>query len=183
MSDYRRAKEAGGTYFFTVATYRRQPILCAEDVRNALRDGINHARHNHPFTIDAWVLLPDHLHCIWTLPEGDADFSLRWAMIKRFVTKTCGATRQRNEWMGESKKRRHESTIWQRRFWEHQIRDSHDLERHMDYLHYNPVKHNLVSRVSDWPWSTFHSYARQSIYPQDWGRDYSVNAAHDYGER
>jgi len=85
--------------------------------------------------------------------------------------------------MTDSKKRRNESTIWQRRFWEHQIRDTHDLERHIDYLHYNPVKHNLVSRVCDWPWSTFHRYTRESMYPEGWGQDYSVDATNDYGER
>jgi len=92
MPDYRRAKEAGGTYFFTVVTYRRQTILCNEEVRNALREGINHIRQKHPFTIDAWVLLPDHLHCLWTLPFGDTNYSQRWAMIKLFVTKKCGSS-------------------------------------------------------------------------------------------
>jgi len=131
MSNYRRAKTKGGTYFFTVVTFRRQKILCDELVRNALRIGIKNVQSTNPFTIDAWVLLPDHLHCIWTLPQNDANFGVRWAMIKRHVTKTCGPALYRDEWMTASKRRRKESTIWQRRFWEHQIRDEQDYEKHM----------------------------------------------------
>ena len=182
MPEYRRAKEAGGTYFFTVVTYNRQKILCEENVRNVLREGINRVRQTHPFEIDAWVLLPDHLHCIWTLPLGDAEYSLRWAKIKRFVTQKCGPTLHRDAWVNDSMKRRNESTIWQRRFWEHQIRDAHDMEKHMDYIHFNPIKHNLVSRVGDWPWSTFHRYVQKGMYSEMWGNDYSVNMTDDYGE-
>lgn len=144
MPNYRRAKTRGATYFFTVVTYRRQRFLCQEKVRKALRNSILDVRKNHPFAIDGWVLLPDHLHCIWTLPPNDANFSVRWAMIKRFVTKQCRPELHREDWMNESKRKRKESTIWQRRFWEHQIRDDQDFERHMNYLHYNPAKHDLV---------------------------------------
>ncbi len=168
MSTYRRAKTTGGTYFFTVVTYRRQRFLCDEPVRNALREAIYKARADCPFTIDGWVLLPDHLHCIWTLPEGDADFGKCWAMIKQFVTKRCGFL-FRDEWMNESKRRRNESTVWQRRFWEHMIRDETDYLRHMDYLHYNPVKHGLVKSVKNWPYSTFHRYLKEGVYSEDWG--------------
>jgi putative transposase len=115
----------------------------------------------HPFTIDGWVLLPDHLHCIWTLPPNDSAFGIRWAMIKRFVKKQCASDLHRDDWMNKSKHRRKESTIRQRRFWEHLIRDERDYEKHMDYIHYNPLKHGYVKSVIEWPYSTFHRYVRQ----------------------
>ncbi|MEW5757287.1 MAG: transposase [Pseudomonadota bacterium] len=168
MSHYRRARTAGACYFFTVVTYRRQPILCDDAVRHALRDAIMRVRDTRPFTIDAWVLLPDHLHCIWTLPPGDADFSTRWNMIKRRVSVICSAGYKRTEWLSASKRNHRESTLWQRRFWEHQIRDETDFMRHVDYVHYNPVKHGLCRLAADWPHSTFHRYAARGIYPGDW---------------
>ncbi len=128
------------------------------------------------------MLLPDHLHCIWTLPPNDADFGVRWAMIKRFVTKQCSAELKRDEWMNQSKLKRKESTLWQRRFWEHQIRDERDYERHMDYLHYNPVKHGLVAKVTDWPHSTFHRYVRQGVYKEDWAVVDSEQEPEGFGE-
>jgi putative transposase len=97
MSTYRRANIKGGSYFFTVVTYRRQEFLCDKHVRDALRNAIRETKTVFPFTIDGWVLLPDHLHCIWTLPPDDAAFSKRWAMIKRFVTKGCGPSLYRTE--------------------------------------------------------------------------------------
>jgi putative transposase len=168
MSDYRRSNTKGGTYFFTVVTYRRQAFLCDERVRTALREGIKATQLTHPFTIDAWVLLPDHLHTIWTLPLDDAHFGIRWALIKRFVTKQCNAEFKRNELMNPSKLKRKESTFWQRRFWEHQIRDESDFQKYVDYIHYNPMKHGLVKKVSDWPYSTFHRYVAQGRYGVDW---------------
>ncbi len=168
MPNFRRADVGGGTYFFTVVTYRRQRFLCDDDVRAALRDGVNKTRQQLPFEIDAWVLLPDHLHCIWRLPDGDADFGKRWAMIKRFVTKRCGPRLKRDEWMTKSKIRRNESTIWQRRFWEHLIRNENDLNGHRNYIHHNPVKHGCVNHIRDWPYSTFHRYVKEGVYPIDW---------------
>lgn len=151
-----------------MATYRRQAILCDERVRTALREGIKATQLTRPFTIDAWVLLPDHLHAIWTLPLDDADFGIRWALIKRFVTKQCNAELKRDEWMNPSKLKRKESAFWQRRFWEHQIRDDRDFQKHIDYIHYNPVKHGLVKKASNWPYSTFHRYVTQGAYGVDW---------------
>jgi putative transposase len=168
MSRYRRARTAGACYFFTGVTYRRQPILCDDAVRQALRDAIIQVRETRPFTIDAWVLLPDHLHCIWTLPSGDADYSTRWNRIKRRVSMVCAMEYKRPEWVSASKRKHRESTLWQRRFWEHQIRDELDFMRHVDYLHYNPVKHGVCQRVADWPHSTFHRYVAQGVYPADW---------------
>lgn len=169
MSRYRRSLLAGGTYFFTVVTYRRQTILCDDMMRSALRSAIESVRSTRPFTIDAWVLLPDHLHCIWTLPEGDADFSTRWMMIKRKVSLICATEYRRSDLLTASKQKHRESTIWQRRFWEHQIRDDDDFARHMDYLHFNPVKHGLASNVMDWPYSSFHRLIEQGRYTKDWG--------------
>lgn len=169
MSRYRRATATGTSYFFTVLAYRRQPILCDEAIRGALRDAIETVRVARPFVIDAWVLLPDHLHCVWTLPEGDADFSTRWMKIKRTVSLACGKNYRRTDWMSASKLKHRESTIWQRRFWEHRIRDENDFFRHVDYIHFNPVKHGYVQRAKDWPYSTFHRYVRDGVYADDCG--------------
>jgi len=170
-------------YFFTLVTYRRQKILCDPEIRDALRKAIITVREKQPFVIDAWVLLPDHLHCIWQLPENDSDFAKRWAMIKRYVTKNCGERYYRDDWMNASKRRRKESTIWQRRYWEHLIRDEDDLNNHRDYIHYNPVKHGYVNGVVDWPYSTFHRYVKQGTYPNQWGdSDMLKENKQNYGE-
>ncbi|OFZ67695.1 MAG: transposase [Betaproteobacteria bacterium RBG_16_56_24] len=169
MSRYRRATAAGSSYFFTVVAYRRQPILCDEAIRNALHAAIEMVRVARPFVIDAWILLPDHLHCVWTLPDGDADFPTRWMKIKRAVSLVCGEEYRRADWISASKLKHRESTIWQRRFWERQIRDENDFARHVDYIHFNPVKHGHVQRVADWPYSTFHRYMRDGVYAHDWG--------------
>jgi putative transposase len=181
MSRYRRAATAGACYFFTVVAYRRQTIFCDEVFRNALRAAITSVRVAYPFVIDAWVLLPDHLHCVWTLPEGDADFSTRWKLIKRAVSVACREDYRCADLMTASKIKHRESTIWQRRFWEHQIRDDSDLERHVDYLHFNPVKHGHVKRVVDWQHSTFHRNEQQGIYLPDWSGN-SDNVKLDAGE-
>ena len=182
MTHYRRSNIAGATYFFTLASYRRQPILCDVTVRNALREAIVSVRIKRPFTINAWVLLPDHMHCIWTLPRDDADFSIRWGMIKRQVSMMCGAEYNRPTWINASKRKHRESTFWQRRFWEHQIRDETDFMRHADYIHYNPVKHGLCQRVAEWPHSTFHGYVAQGIYPVDWAGAESGSGIGMFGE-
>jgi len=182
MPNYRRVHVKGGCYFFTVATYRRQQILCNEKVRIALRDGVEEVGATHPFTINAWVLLPDHLHCIWTLPEGDTDFGKRWGMIKRYVTKRCSPDLDQDKWMTDSKQKRSESTLWQRRFWEHLIRNDQDYEIHMNYIHYNPVKHGLVTKVMDWEYSTFHRYVRDGVYNENWGANLDIPSDISFGE-
>ena len=163
MPNYRRADIAGATYFFTVTTCNRQPLLTLGPVRDSLRDAITFVRRNHPFAIDAWVLLPDHIHCIWTLPPDDADFSVRWSIIKRLVSQQCREYSGRTT--SASRQKRRELSFWQRRFWEHQIRDESDFEQHVDYIHWNPVKHGYVMLAADWPYSTFHRYRRQGMYP------------------
>ncbi|MEW6763369.1 MAG: transposase [Pseudomonadota bacterium] len=166
MPHYRRAI-AGTTYFFTVVTHRRRPILCDDAMRAALREAIQRVRARLPFELDAMVLMPDHLHCIWTLPDGDTNFSLRWSQIKYHVSYKCGDRYPAT--LSTSRQRQRTTAIWQRRFWEHQIRDERDMERHVDYIHYNPVKHGFVQIASAWPYSTFGRFVRDGVYPVDWG--------------
>ena len=166
MSRFRRA-ETGTTFFFTVVAYRRRPILCDTLIRTALREAIQAVRRTHPFSIDGWVLLPDHLHCIWTLPPDDIDFSQRWSQIKHRVSHACGQRYRIRA--SDAATARGESTIWQRRFWEHRIRDEVDMQRHMDYIHFNPVKHGHAENAATWPYSTFGRYVRNGMYAQDWG--------------
>lgn len=174
MPNYRRSIVTGATYFFTVVTHRRQAILNKPESRTILRQVIDETRKHHPFTVDAWVLLPDHMHCMWTLPKDDADYSKRWGMIKAGFTKQAKHLIQHDESLSYSKQRHRESAIWQRRFWEHQIRDEIDYQRHADYVHYNPVKHGLVNEVKAWPHSTFHRYVREGIYSEDWGGGFNA---------
>jgi len=169
MPEYRRIKIKAGTYFFTVVTFGRQPILTDSRVRAALRGGIQGVRQSLPFTIEAWVLLPDHLHTIWTLPENDDNFASRWAIIKRTVSTRCVSLEGVRGPTNDSHGKRGEKRIWQRRFWDHLIRDELDFQRHLDYLHWNPVKHGYVERVIDWPYSTFHRFVAQGVYWPDWG--------------
>ncbi|MCF6249826.1 MAG: transposase [Methylococcaceae bacterium] len=178
MSNYRRANMPGASYFFTVVTFRRRNILTDDDCLVWLRDAVLKTRKRHPFTIDAWVLLPDHLHCIWTLPEHDNNFSVRWNGIKKRFTTLAKHKLHKPEWVNASKQKHREGTIWQRRFWEHQIRDNNDYQNHVHYIHYNPVKHGLVNTVSDWPYSTFHRYVKQGLYPADWGISTPNNECH-----
>ena len=169
MPNYRRSNTDGATYFFTVVTHQRRRFLCDDDVRRALRDAVEMVRVAQPFVIDAWVLMPDHLHTIWTLPENDADFGARWGKIKKHVSAQCGERLHQAWRLNESKTARHESSLWQRRFWEHQIRDEADFARCMDYAYFNPVKHGLVQSVAGWKYSTFHRDVARGLYPERWG--------------
>ena len=171
MSRYRRSLAGGATFFFTVNTYRRRNILTHPDVRLALRNGIEHVRERMPFTIDAWVLLPNHLHAIWTLPQNDAAYGKRWGIIKAHVSGQCATLVNDDAARSTSRIKRRENDFWQRRFWEHQIRNEHDYERHVDYIHYNPVKHGLVKQAAQWPYSTFHQFAGRGVYAETWGVD------------
>lgn len=166
MSRYLRSR-TGTVFFFTLVTFERRPILCTAPIRHALRTAIINLRTTRPFTIDGWVLMPDHLHCIWTLPDDDHDYSTRWAVLKRSVSHFAGDLARLQPRVSAQKRR--ESTIWQRRFWEHQIRDDLDFERHLDYIHFNPVRHGYVKRAVDWPYSTIHRYVTHGVYPADWG--------------
>ncbi|MCB1561189.1 MAG: transposase [Xanthomonadales bacterium] len=163
---YRRSQAAGGTYFFTVNLRDRRGTLLVDHVDD-LRRATRIVRERHPFVIDAWAVLPDHLHAVWTLPEDDSDFPTHWSLIKAGFSRTITA----GEPISASRERKGERGIWQRRFWEHQIRDDRDRQAHIDYVHFNPVKHGYVTRASDWPHSTIHRYIRDGIASADWAAD------------
>ena len=166
MPDYHRAYVTGGTFFFTVVSYGRLPIFQQESAINLLHTCFQETMAIHPFDIDAWVILPDHLHTIWTLPEKDSDFSTRWKRIKSAFSKHFEGSAE----ISQSMWRKGEKGIWQRRFWEHVIRDQVDFNRHCDYIHYNPVKHGLVSVPSDWRHSSFSRFLEGGLYIQEWGK-------------
>ncbi|MBC8481645.1 MAG: transposase [Planctomycetes bacterium] len=158
MTDYRRAKFEGGFYFFTVVTYKRRDFLCDNDARACLKTAWSSVRANRPFEVVAVCLLPDHLHCVWKLPDGDNDYSTRWALIKKRFTRDYLKKGGIEAAQSRSRINKRERGIWQRRFWEHRIKDAADLQRHVDYIHYNPVKHGLVKRMDNWPYSSYHRY-------------------------
>lgn len=169
MPCYRRTDASGGAFFFTVVSFHRRPLFDQPVSRQLLHEAVRKVRYCYPFIVDAWVLLPEHMHCIWTLPKGNADYSLRWNLIKSSFSKRAKHLYHVEAWMNDSKLKHRESTIWQRRFWEHHIRSDDEYEAYMDYIHYNPVKHGLVRCVRDWPHSTFHRYVKLGIYPDFWG--------------
>ena len=163
--DYRRAWHQGGTYFFTINCLQRHNNDCLTKNIDLLREVISKVKKSHPFKIHAWVVLPEHMHCVIELPEGDADFATRLMLIKMFFSRGIPKQERRSD----VRIKRGERGIWQRRYWEHLIRDERDYQAHMDYVHINPVKHGLVKQVKDWPYSTFHKLVEQGIYSQDWG--------------
>jgi putative transposase len=164
MTNYRRAYLEGATWFFTVNLAERRSRLLVDRIDD-LRAAVRYACRRHPFVIDAMTVLPDHLHAVWTLPPGDSDHSTRWRLIKGFFSRRIPHGERRSA----SRIARGERGIWQRRYWEHLIRDDDDLRRHVDYTHFNPVKHGHAVRVADWPYSTFHRECRAGRLPVDWG--------------
>jgi putative transposase len=177
MPIYRRNFVAGAAYFFTVNLAERRLRLLTDNIA-LLRAAFRYTRLRHPFAIDAIVVLPDHLHTMWTLPEGDGDFAVRWQLIKGNFSRGL----PQGERVSASRLRKRERGIWQRRYWEHTLRDEDDVARHIDYIHFNPVKHGHVARVRDWPFSSFHRIVRLGIYPEDWAGD-STDPAGGFGER
>ncbi|WP_436858206.1 REP-associated tyrosine transposase [Citrobacter tructae] len=155
MSDYRRNYCKGGTWFFTVNLHNRKSHLLTIHIA-ALRSAIAVVRREKPFDINAWVVLPEHMHSVWTLPADEYDFSSHWREIKKHFSKSLGLQK-----------------IWQPRFWEHTIRDHNDYQRHVEYIYINPVKHGWVKQVKDWPFSTFHRDVKNGVYPQDWAGEIS----------
>jgi putative transposase len=158
MPDYRRVIIPGGTFFFTVVTWQRQPIFTQEFARHALYDAFEQTRERFPFVMDAVCLLPDHLHCIWTLPDGDSDYPTRWRFLKTMFTYRFHTANPATSDRSGSRIARREAAIWQRRFWEHLIQDEEDFGTHVEYIHNNPIKHGLVERAEDWPWSSYHRW-------------------------
>ncbi|PQO31791.1 REP-associated tyrosine transposase [Blastopirellula marina] len=159
----------GGIYFFTVVTHQRRPILTTELGRNSLRTAIHFVRKTLPINIVAIVLLPDHLHTVWELPREDDDYPTRWRLIKSHFSRNWLAGGGQEGSRNPSRIEKQERAIWQRRYYEHTCRDERDLKRFVDYVHVNPLKHGLVERVSDWPWSSFLRYVQMGEYPRDWG--------------
>jgi putative transposase len=169
---YRRAKTPGATYFFTLVTHHRRPILSESKNIDWLREAFRYVMKQHCFKIDAIVILPEHLHCLWTLPENDADFSTRWRLIKSYFSRKCLV--YYSDEMTLSRQKKGEKSIWQRRFWEHQIRDDKDFINHVEYIHYNPVHHQLVNAPKDWLYSSFHRYVEAGVYDIMWGTGESL---------
>ena len=155
---YRRSFVPGGSFFFTVVTAQRRPVFTSPEMVDVLRCALRAVRQARPFKINAMVVLPEHLHCIWTLPAGDADYMIRWRLIKTWFTKHCDPVLRGRD-------------VWQKRYWEHVLRDEHDYARHLDYIHYNPVKHGLAASVGDWPYSSFQRFVKAGVYPPDWGSE------------
>lgn len=169
MPNYRRINISGGTYFFTVVTHNRVTIFNHPEPQVMLRHAIKEVQEKFPFDIEAICLLPDHIHCMWTLPDGDSENPTRWRRIKSLFSRAYVTQFGSRGISSESRNKRGEQAIWQRRFWEHVILDEADYQNHFDYIHFNPVKHGYVSRVCDWPWSSFHRHVKQGVYSIEWG--------------
>lgn len=159
--DYRRLYIPGGTYFFTVVTYRRRPIFSESRAVDLLRSAFTYTMTRYPFSIVANVIMPDHLHFMWTLPESDSNFSTRWRLIKSYFTRN---------WKGNPSG----EPVWQNRFWEHNIHDDDDFACHIEYIHYNPVKHGLATAPHAWPYSSFRKFVDEGIYGENWGSNEEI---------
>ena len=174
---YRRAKEKGGTYFFTVNLADRKSNLLVEYVEG-FRDVVKKVKQQHPFHIDAMVVLPDHLHAIWTLPKEDADYPKRWMLIKSGFSRRI----PKSEYRRKSRISKGERGIWQRRYWEHMIRNDRDFEQHVNYIHYNPVKHGYVEKAAEWKHSSIHRYIIEGVIGHNWGTK-DIFQGDSFGER
>ncbi len=169
MSRYRRVRLEGGVYFFTVVMYHRHPILTTDLGIHSLRKAWGETNATMPFEAEAVCVLPDHLHTIWSLPEGDWDYPARWRKLKGIFSREYRAGGGSRGDVNPSRQRKREAGLWQRRYWEHRIRDADDFRRHVEYTHFNPVKHGHVVRVADWPYSSFHDHVKQGWVEIDWG--------------
>ena len=172
---YRRIHVPGATYFFTINLANRASTLLIDHI-DTFRDAVRRVKAGYPFNIVAWVVLPEHMHAIWRMPDHDSDYSKRWRLIKQRFSKSI-------DWQDAlipSRRDKGERNIWQRRFWEHQIRDKRDLQNHVDYVHINPVKHGHVAKASDWRYSSIHRYIRQGLIAPDWAC--KPEAPHSNGE-
>jgi putative transposase len=175
MPAYLRWYQPGGTFFFTVVTYQRRRLFEDASARDLLGSTMRAVAEEMPFETLAVVLLWDHLHCVWSLPRGDGGFSVRWRKIKARFTKAWRDQGGVERPITASQQAHGHRGVWQRRFWEHFVRDERELESLCDYIHYNPVKHGYVNRPADWPWSSFHRFVREGHYPEDWGRTMPAN--------
>ncbi len=174
MPNYRRSYILGGTFFFTLVTYQRKKIITSNQAIELLDLAISRVRTYHPFSIDAFCILPDHIHFIWTMNENDFDYSMRIGQLKRYFSRMYSDHFEVNSNLCDSRIKRGETAIWQRRFWEHTIRDNDDLSRHIEYIHFNPVKHGLVESAKDWPYSSFLQYVKNGFHDMGWGNNTSL---------
>ena len=179
MTDYRRCYIPGSTWFFTVNLAERRNNRLLVDQIDVLREAFRYVKHRQPFRMEAVVVLPDHLHCLWTLPPGDGDFSTRWGLLKSSFSRAIPS----GERISPSRAKRRERGLWQRRFWAHLVTGQDDFNAHFDYIHWNPVKHGWVRQVAEWPHSSFHRFVELGVYPIHWGHsgDFSIPAS-DYLE-
>ena len=168
MPNWRRARIPGGSYFFTVVTDRRRAIFSFDEARTLLGTIVRECQQEWPFEVHSVVLLPDHLHSIWLLPAGDDRYSQRWAWIKSQFTKRWLSSGGVECEITDGRSRDGRRGVWQPKFWEHTLRDENDLERHSDYIHFNPVKHGYVECPADWPWSSLHKWIERGVYPKNW---------------
>lgn len=168
---YRRVFIPGASYFFTLVTHERWPIFGDVAAVDLYRGAVRKVRAAHPFILDAEVILPDHIHLLCTLPDGDADYPMRVRLIKAAFTRALLAHRRGRSERSRSRAAKGEQAVWQRRYWEHTIRDEHDFQMHLDYIHINPVKHGLAAAARDWPHSTFPSWVERGVYDPCWGSD------------
>lgn len=177
MVNYRRSRIKGGTYFFTVNLYDRSSSHLVTHI-NHLRQSFHTVQKQRPFEIVASVILPEHLHMIMTLPDDDHNYPERWKAIKSRFTRAL----VKDDVAGLTKNKKGEYNLWQRRYWEHQIKDETDLQNHVDYIHFNPVKHGHVARVVEWPHSSFHRYVKSGVIESNWGGESRMNGIGGYGE-
>jgi putative transposase len=168
MPNYRRAIEAGGMFFFTLVTHQRQALFSQSAAREFLHRAIGEVQGERTFELTAMVLLPEHLHCIWRLPEDDSDFSKRWGLIKSKFSKMWVEAGGREAGVSQARCKHRERGIWQKRFWEHRIRNEEDMMRHVNYIHFNPVKHGLARCPHVWPYSSFARWVKEGYYKNDW---------------
>jgi putative transposase len=168
MPDYRRYFNPGGTFFFTVVTHDRQQFLCTDKGREFLRKSIQKIKKDSPFEGIAFVLLPEHFHCIWKLPDENGNFSIRMACVKKMFTQLWIEANGGEGSISMARQKHREKGVWQKRFWEHTIRDEDDFINHINYIHYNPVKHNLAKCPHAWPYSTFHQWVKDGYYKKEW---------------
>ena len=177
MPNYRRVWVPGGTYFFTVNLLERKRTLLVEHM-DSLRAAFRQTRMARPFAMSAYVILPDHLHCIWRLPAGDDDIATRWRQIKTLYSRSLPKV----ERVSARRRYKSERGIWQRRYWERLIRDEHDYRAHVDYIHYNPVKHGHATTAAEWPHSSFRHWMGRGAYSLDWASSRTaynaVNGSH-----
>lgn len=168
MPKYRRAFVPGGTFFLTLVTYNRTPLFAKAENMTGLRSAVMTTKSEMPFEIEGAVVLPDHMHFLWTLPPDDTNYSRRVGRLKVLFTRALRGPRNLPQAVSNSRRKHRESDVWQRRFWEHTVRDEKDMKLHLDYIHYNPVKHGWVSCPHLWPHSSFHQWVKKKAYPENW---------------